>query len=186
MKRIYALIGVLFGLCFVCGCEKFVFHDVDEEYYSINQSDDKIVVDFSPSNAKDVNVQLLYPIESDNIDSNREYKGRVRFCIPNDHDSAFLFRKYIYLGHTDKRYTKYCNFGGVITVYNLSDTSKIVLPGMCPFEGNSYSEYVWTVKAVSDGDIIYNHFLLYINDTLLSQMEKDYDMLKEFPEFYGQ
>ena len=77
---------------------------------------------------------------------------------------------------------------GTITVYDLDDTSKVSLPGDSPLDGNDYSEFVyeriedWT----NNGYVFKNHFLLYIDEALLSMMKKDYGMLDIFPEYYGE
>lgn len=190
MKRMLLFVACL-ALFALCGCgliEWFYFYDAEEEYYATNLTRKSVVLEFSPCRSVDVNHELLFPDEESNADSSGRFWGRVRFLLCAGADSSFLFRRHLSLGHSSSRSgmpQKYCDFLGVITVYNLTDTVKVVLPGREPLCGNEYSKFEYEVEGGDSWEILHNHFLLMANDTLLSMMEKDYGMLDEFPEYYG-
>lgn len=78
---------------------------------------------------------------------------------------------------------RYYNLTGP-AVYNLTDTMSI-RGGHTGLFGSVLGKYVSVTTAPGDGNMNTNYCHLHITDEMLGEMQKDYNMLEKFPEYYG-
>ncbi len=69
-------------------------------------------------------------------------------------------------------------------VYNLTDTMSIQGRRTGLF-GSVLGKYVSVTTAPGGGNMNTNYCHLHITDEMLGEMQKDYNMLEKFPEYYG-
>lgn len=69
-------------------------------------------------------------------------------------------------------------------VYNLTDTMSIQ-GGRTGLFGSVLGKYVSVTTAPGGGNMKTNYCHLHITDEMLGEMQKDYNMLEKFPEYYG-